>query len=131
MDMVCNVRVAARSGGEERVFTGFGTLSMDSNGFAVHYEDGQDSIELTLRNGVFCMERHGETNLSARFCLGEETEMQILLGDMRGALPIRTYILKKQDFSDKILLTLGYRLGEGEHSTPFYLQMQFSFSEEP
>lgn len=131
MDMVCNVRIAAKSGGEERIFTGFGTLSLDPNGFAVHYEDGQDSIELTFGNGVFCMERRGETNLSARFCLGEETEMQILLGEMRGALPIRTHILKKQDLSDHIHFTLGYDLGEGEYSTPFLLQMQFHFSEEP
>ena len=130
MSMVCNVRIAARSGGEERIFTGFGTLSLDPNGFTVHYEDGQDSIQLTFKDGVFFMERRGETDLSARFCLGEETEMQILLGEMRGALPIRTHILKKQDFSDHILCTLGYDLGEGGYSTPYLLQMQFVFSED-
>ncbi len=131
MDMVCNVRIAARSGGEEHIFTGFGTLSLGTDGFSVHYRDGQDSIELTFFGGVFSMQRHGETALSARFCLAEETEMHIFWGEMRGALPIHTHILKKTDFPDKILLTLGYRLGEGEHSTPFYLQMQFFFSEEP
>ena len=131
MDMVCNVRIAAKSGGEERIFTGFGTLSLDPNGFTVFYKDGQDGIQLTLVGGDFFMERRGETALSARFCLGEETEMQLLLGDMRGALPIRTHILKKQNFSDKILCTLGYDLGEGEHSTPFLLQMGFFFPEEP
>ncbi len=131
MDTVCNVRIVTKTGGEERVFTGFGTLSLGAEDFSVHYEDGQDSIELTYRGGDFFMERRGETNLSARFCLNEATEMQILLGEMRGALPVSTHILKKTDFSDKILLALGYRLGEGEHSTPFYLQMQFAFSEEP
>ena len=129
MDMVCNVRIAARSGGEERIFTGFGTLSLDTDGFAVLYKDGQDSIQLTLKGGVFCMERRGETDLSAQFCLEKETEMQLLLGDMRGALPVHTHVLKKQDFSDHILVSLGYRLGGGEHSTPFLLQMQFFFSE--
>ena len=129
MNTVCSVRIATKAGGEERIFTGFGTLSFGTEGFSVRYKDGQDSILLTFKGGDFFMDRRGETNLSARFCLEEETEMQIFLGDMRGALPIRTQILKITQFPDKILCSLDYFLGAGEQKTPFSLQMQFIFSE--
>ncbi len=130
MDTVCRVRIVTETGGERRVFTGFGTLSFGAEDFSVRYGDGQDSISLSYKDGDFFMDRRGETNLSARFCLDEETEMQIFLGDMRGALPIRTHILKKTQCSDKILFSLDYFLGAGEQQTPFSLQMEFIFSEE-
>ena len=119
----CLVEIATIHQKNRSVMRAKGTFERHEDGFTARYLQDGDDTTLTMAGGVLTMKRRGGTELDARFCSGEESQLLLRFGENEGVIPIRTSECFHHLQGDKTCVTLKYALVYPDQLQHFLLEI--------
>lgn len=120
----CHVEIVTRTEGKITRFRARGSL--DEESLALSYTDGGDAVTLTFSSRSLVMARRGETELSARFEEGKETDFLLCCGGKTGIVPVRTALCALRRENEGFSVALEYILRFSSVSQRFLLDIIIS-----
>lgn len=129
--MDARITIKTFSDGELTDFEAPAVYETAKGGVRVRYRDGEDRVTLEAGEGELSLLREGENGQSAVFRPGEASCFLLTFMGKTGRLPLFTEHYNII-FADKtLLISLSYRLGEGDAFRTFGLEISVqSISEE-
>ena len=123
----CLVEIATIHEEKRSVLRVKGAFERREDGFVAIYPQDGDETTLVLAGDTLTMTRRGETELSAKFHVGEDTSLVLRFGEHEGSIPIQTFdCFHHLEGNNKTCVTLKYALVYPDHLQRFSLEIVIS-----